>query len=80
MIEGKMKSEKKQIEAFHESMESVFKKNETDMAMQHIEWVIYYFKHNRYLFCYLSNRNTTQFRFFIHRHSFRSLLITTTTW
>lgn len=45
MIEGKMKNEKKQIEAFHESMESVFKKNETEMGMQHIEWVIYCFKY-----------------------------------
>ncbi|PWA66292.1 hypothetical protein CTI12_AA334370 [Artemisia annua] len=41
MIEGKMKSEKKQIEAFHESMESEFKKDETAMAMQHIEWAFF---------------------------------------
>ncbi|PWA40472.1 hypothetical protein CTI12_AA560510 [Artemisia annua] len=41
MIEGKMKSEKKQIEAFHESMESEFKMNETAMAMQHIEWAFF---------------------------------------
>ncbi|PWA48886.1 hypothetical protein CTI12_AA488630 [Artemisia annua] len=41
MIEGTMKSEKKQIEAFHESMKSEFKKDETAMAMQHIEWAFF---------------------------------------
>ncbi|PWA47025.1 Peptidase C48, SUMO/Sentrin/Ubl1 [Artemisia annua] len=41
MIEGKMKTEKKQIQAFHETMESVFKKDETAMAMQHIEWAFF---------------------------------------
>ncbi|PWA43796.1 ulp1 protease family, C-terminal catalytic domain-containing protein [Artemisia annua] len=41
MIEGKMKNEKKQIQAFHETMESVFKKDETAMAMQHIEWAFF---------------------------------------
>ena len=45
MIEGKMNDEKKQIQAFHETMESVFKKDQTAMAMQHIEWVIYYLKY-----------------------------------
>ncbi|PWA66241.1 ulp1 protease family, C-terminal catalytic domain-containing protein [Artemisia annua] len=41
MIEAKMKSEKKQIEAFHKSMESEFKKDETAMAMQHIKWAFF---------------------------------------